>query len=778
MEANLASEGRTYQQAMRCAPYSVGMSNTTLPVITLTEAVVFPGMTAPLKLQRVRSVAAARQGQEAVVVTQRAGGPSDPEMADLYHIGVRGRLSGLTETQGQLRVVFEGHTRVRILFMRSLATHLEAEFEELPPLEDRGVEVEAVRRALLSELGIFLTEVRLPGIQLAELEESALPSQTYWLSVQLNLPWPEKQALLEYDNNQQGLELVRQHLTYERQVRQLQQNLLKSAGTEIGKQQRERVLRQELVTIHRELGEDPAEMDDLSPLRLKLAELKLPETTHQVAVRQLKQLEQMTPATSEYSVARAYLELLVDLPWSEHSEDQSEIARARQILDEDHYGLEVVKERILEYLAVMRLNPRSHAPILCFVGPPGTGKTSLGMSIARALGRKFERISLGGMRDEGELRGHRRTYVGAMSGRIIQAIRRSKVSNPLLMLDEVDKLSRSLEGDPAAALLEILDPAQNHEFHDNYLDVPFDLSKVFFIATANTLEGIPGPLRDRLEVIRVSGYSPEEKVEIALQHLVPHEWKEAGMEQNPPQLAAETLGYLVTHYTYEAGVRGLQRQIAKLIRRLALQLAEGVALPEVVDHSCVFRLLGREEMIQPVRRLQLDTGVSAGLAYTEGGGEVLYVEASCLPVGQPGELTGSLGEVMKESAQTARSYLIGHPASLPTPLAPVHIHVPAGAIPKDGPSAGLAMVFAMLSAYSGRPCRSDTASTGEISLCGLVLPVGGIKEKMLAAHRAGIHRVILPRDNAHSLEELPERVRQEMEFFLVDRVEDASAHAF
>lgn len=752
------------------------MISAALPVITLMETVVFPGMSVPLCLQRPRSKAAAQAGEEIVVLTQRSALAQEPGLDDLFGVGVRGRVFPLSSDEGKFNVRFEGQTRVRVRFLRALETHLVAETEELPGLSDQDdIESEAVRRALLEELGQFLTQVRLPGINLAQLQQPSLPSQTYWLATQLDMPWAQKQKLLECDSNRQGLEMVRQHLAYEREVRQLQKNLLSQAGMEIDRQQRERLLRQELLNIQRELGDDA---NDLLPLRQKLEQLRLPALAQQEATRQLRQLEQMPPASSEYFVARAYLELLVDLPWTEHSEDQLELGRARQILEEDHCGLEAVKERILEYLAVMRLNPTGHAPILCFVGPPGTGKTSLGISIARALGRTFERLSLGGMHDEGELRGHRRTYVGAMSGRIIQAIRRSKVNNPLLMLDEIDKLHRSFEGDPAAALLEILDPAQNHEFHDNYLDVPFDLSKVFFITTANTVEGIPGPLYDRLEVIRISGYSPEEKVDIARQHLVPRQLKEAGLSEKAIRLPDDTLGYLINQYTREAGVRNLQRQIAKLARRLALQLAEGEALPQEIDRDEAFRLLGREEMIQPLRRLQLDAGVAAGLAYTESGGEVLYVEVTCLPKGQPMELTGCLGEIMKESARAAHSYLVGHPGSLARPLPPLHIHVPAGATPKDGPSAGLAMVCAMLSAYSGIPCRSDTASTGEVSLCGLVLPVGGLKEKILAAHRSGMQRILLPASNAQSLEELPDRVRQEMEFVLVERVEEAITQAF
>lgn len=742
------------------------------------ETVVFPGINVALCLQTTHSLAAAGVGSEVIVLTQRSNNPQQLASEELYTVGVRGRISDLTPGEGKLSLRFAGQSRVRVTNMHSLEDHLEAETNDLPGPSDHSAEVEAVRRALLQELGQFLTEVRLPGINLTQLEEPELPVQSYWLANQMNLPWAQKQTLLECESNRDGLEMLRRHLAYERQVRQLQKNLLGKASLEIDQQRRERLLRQELLNIQRELGEDPAVSSDLLPLRQKLEKLTLPALAQQEATRQLKQLEQMPPASSEYYVARSYLELLVDLPWTEHSTDQPEIGRARQVLEEDHYGLASVKERILEYLAVMRLNPSAHAPILCFVGPPGTGKTSLGKSIARALGRSFERLSLGGMHDEGELRGHRRTYVGAMSGRIIQAIRRSKFNNPLIMLDEVDKLNRSFEGDPAAALLEILDPAQNHEFRDNYLDLPFDLSKVFFIATANTAEGIPGPLYDRLEVIRISGYSPEEKLEIARQHLVPKQFQEAGMTEGAPRLPDDTLDYLITQYTREAGVRDLQRQIGKLIRRLALQMAEGGDLPEAVDRPEAFRLLGKEEMIAPLRRLELDAGVAAGLAYTESGGELLYVEASCLPHGQAMELTGCLGEIMKESARAAGSYLLAHAGSLATPLAPLHIHVPAGATPKDGPSAGLAMVLAMLSAHSGKKCRSDTAFTGEVSLCGLVLPVGGLKEKILAAHRAGMKRVILPASNVHSLEELPARVRQEMEFILVERVDEAIPSAF
>jgi ATP-dependent Lon protease len=754
------------------------MSEHRLPLIPVMETVLFPQIVVPLSLQRPRSIAAAQAGAEAIVVTQRSMAVADPGLSDLYLVGVRGRVASVTPGASSTEMRFEATRRVRLRFLHAGQDFSEVEFDDVADAADGDEpEVEALRRVVLDELAQFLTRYHMSGINLARLQETSLPGQIYILAMQLGLPWKDKQQILQSQSHREALTVLRQHLTYESHVRELKERLLSQANQELERQQREHVLRQELANIQKELGEDPA-TGDLQLLRQKLESLKLPPLALQEATRQLHQLERMLPASSEYFVGRTYLELLVDLPWSEHTQDVLDIPRARQILEEDHYGLADVKERLLEYLAVMRLNPQAHAPILCFVGPPGTGKTSLGMSIARALGRKFERLSLGGMHDEGELRGHRRTYVGAMSGRVIQAIRRSKVNNPLLMLDEVDKLNRSFEGDPAAALLEILDPAQNHEFHDNYLDVPFDLSKVFFITTANTVEGIPGPLLDRLEVIRLSGYSPEEKVEIASRHLLPKQLKETGMADKNVSVPQATLDYLITHYTSEAGVRNLERQIAKLIRRLALRLSEGGQLPAQVDQQEAFGLLGRDEMIKPGRRLQLDVGVAAGMAYTDNGGELIYIEVSSLPEGESVVLTGNLGDIMKESARTARSYLVGHPGSLPTPIPPVHIHVPAGATPKDGPSAGLAMVCAQLSAHSGLPCRADTAMTGEVTLCGLVLPVGGVKEKILAAHRAGLERVVLPRDNAHSLEELPEKVRSEMQFVLVGRIEEALPEVF
>jgi ATP-dependent Lon protease len=479
----------------------------------------------------------------------------------------------------------------------------------------------------------------------------------------------------------------------------------------------------------------------------------------------------------EYQIARSHMELVLDLPWDTVTEDNLDLQNARRVLDEDHYGLKDIKERIIEHLAVMKLNPGAKSPILCFVGPPGVGKTSLGQSIARSLDRKFERFSLGGMSDEAELRGHRRTYIGAMPGRIIQALRRTGVRNPLVMLDEIDKLGRDFRGDPSAALMEILDPAQNCTFRDNYLDLPFDLSRVFFIVTANSVDTIPRPLLDRMETLHISGYAEEEKKEIAIRHLIPRQRSEAGLTAEQFIIPDKTLAAIIRRYTREAGVRELERMIGKLARKVAIRFAEEVFDPVTIDSGDLAEMIGPERFFVEKLRQDLPPGVATGLAWTEFGGDVLYVEAINLPHNKSITLTGHLGEVMKESAMAATSYLDSQSGqfNLKIPAGAVHIHVPAGAIPKDGPSAGLTMAAALASLYSGRPARSDTAMTGEITLSGLVLPVGGIKEKVLAARRAEIYRVVLPAENKKDLQGLPDYVIAAMEFLYVNRIEEALA---
>jgi ATP-dependent Lon protease len=548
------------------------------------------------------------------------------------------------------------------------------------------------------------------------------------------------------------------------------------------KQQRDYFLRQQMQAIQQELGESTPEKAEVEELRRRLTEADLPDEIRKEAERELARLERLPQVAPDFQVIRTRLDLILELPWKKATQDVIDLKVARQVLDEDHYDLDEIKERILEYLAVLKLNPTAHAPILCLVGPPGVGKTSLGQSIARALGRKFERMSLGGLHDEAELRGHRRTYIGAMPGRIIQAVRRAGVNNPVLMLDEVDKIGHDFRGDPAAALLEVLDPAQNNSFRDNYLDLPFDLSHVFFITTANALDTIPRALLDRMELLRLSGYSEEQKLQIARRYLLPRRLKEVGLGEDKLMVPDEVIRRVTSRYTREAGVRELERQLGRIARKVARRFAEGQSEPVTVRPEDLADLLGAERFREESARQHLSPGVATGLAYTEAGGEVLYIEAALLPDGKGLRLTGQLGAVMRESARAALTWVWAHAEQLGIDPelfrgAGVHIHVPAGAVPKDGPSAGVAMVTALASVYTNLPARSDTAMTGEITLSGLVFPIGGVKEKVLAARRAGIKRVLLPRDNEKDLRELPEQVRRDMEFVLCEHIDEVLAAA-
>jgi ATP-dependent Lon protease len=604
----------------------------------------------------------------------------------------------------------------------------------------------------------------------------------YLLGSMLSLDVQREQALLEAPTRLDALRLMHGYLGHEIQVLELRKKISTAAETEMSKQQREYMLRQQMQAIQQELGEKNPEKAEGEELRRRLDEADLPENVRKEAERELSRLERLPSAAPDYQVIRTYLDFILEMPWNKTTTDVIDLAHARRVLDEDHYNLSEIKDRILEDLAVLKLNPAAKAPILCLVGPPGVGKTSLGQSIARSLGRKFERMSLGGLSDEAELRGHRRTYIGAMPGRLLQAIRRAGVRNPVLMLDEIDKLGRDYRGDPASAMLEILDPAQNHQFRDNYLDLPFDLSKVFFIMTANNLDTIPRPLLDRMEIIRLSGYSEEEKVQIAQRYLLPRRLKETGLSAEQLTIQPEALRRIISRYTREAGVRELERTLGRVARKVARRVAEGHTEPVNVGGNDLTDLLGPERVRPEHFRKELPPGVSTGLAWTEAGGDVLYVEATLLQHGRGLRLTGQLGEVMKESARAAQSFVWSHADSLGLDPdlfrhAGVHIHVPAGAVPKDGPSAGVALATALASLYTGIPVRNDVAMTGEITLTGLVLPVGGIKEKVLAARRAGIHHVILPRDNEMDLRELPENVREEMHFTLAERIEDVLSAA-
>jgi len=757
----------------------------TLPVLPLKNAVLFPYLLMPLSVGRASSLAAvdaalATEEKQLVLFSQKDPAVEKPTQDDLYVVGTKAVVRKVNRQEDSVELLVIGTERVALIKLESREDYLRAKVHPLPLPEDKGPEVEALHGAL-TELGAQAISLAHPNSpqelgRLLAANDDAL-RLAYLLASMFSIDLPRGQALLEAPTRAEALRLAHTYLTHEVQVLELRNKITSEARTEMSKDQRDYLLRQQMKAIQQELGEKEGEAAEGEQLRERLKNTELPDDVRKEAERELSRMEKLPSAAPDYHVIRTYLEYVLDLPWNKYSEEKLDIAHARQVLDEDHFGLKDVKGRILEQLAVLKLNPNAKAPILCLVGPPGVGKTSLGQSIARALDRKFERMSLGGLHDEAELRGHRRTYIGAMPGRLIQAIRRAGTKNPVLMLDEVDKLGRDFRGDPAAALMEILDPAQNKDFRDNYLDLPFDLSKVFFVTTANALDTIPAPLLDRMEILRLAGYSEEEKVKIANRYLIPRQLKEAGLTAEQVTLGDETLKKIITGYTREAGLRRLERAIGRVIRKVALKFAEGregsvAVVPEDLDE-----MLGPENFTPEQMRRELPAGVATGLAWTESGGDVLYIEGTLLPDGKDLTLTGQLGEVMQESARAARSYLWSHAESLGIDPAlfrnsGVHIHVPAGAIPKDGPSAGVTMATAMASLYTKQPVRPDVAMTGEITLTGLVLPIGGIKEKVLAARRAGIKTVILPRINQKDLRELPDHVREEMEFVLADRVED------
>ncbi len=755
----------------------------TLPVLPIKNTVLFPYLIMPLSVGRPMSVAAveralATEEKEILVVTQRDAGVEEPTQSDVYAIGTRAIVKKVTRASDSLlELIVQGGERVVLLRLEREENYLRGRVRLAPVPGSRSVEIEALRREVL-ELATRANELSRPQVSV-EFEQLLSSNDepmrlVYLLGSIINLELEKEQSLLEAATASEALRLMYTYLRHEVQVLELRNKIASEAQSEMSRQQREYLLRQQLRAIQQELGDD-TESGEVEMLRQRLEEADVPKEVRTEMEKELRRLEKIPSVSPEHNVIRSYVELVLELPWNKQTEDQIDIAHSRAVLDEDHYNLKEVKERILEHLGVLKLNPEAKAPILCFVGPPGVGKTSLGQSIARSLGRKFERMSLGGLHDEAELRGHRRTYIGAMPGRIIQAIRRAGVKNPLLMLDEVDKLGRDFRGDPAAALLEILDPEQNKNFRDNHLDLPFDLSKVFFITTANTLDTIPRPLLDRMELLRLPGYSEEEKTEIAKRYLMPRQRREAGLKAVQIDIPDEVLHRVITRYTREAGVRQLERAIGRLARKVALHFAEGKKRRVRVRVKDLPDMLGPEAFFLESMRQKSPPGVATGLAWTESGGEVLYIESSLIPDGSGLTLTGHLGEVMKESAHAAQSWVRAHAKQLGIPAevfkdTGVHIHVPAGAIPKDGPSAGVTIAAALTSLYAQTPTRSDTAMTGEITLAGLVLPIGGVKEKILAARRAGIRRVLLPRENQKDLRELPEHVRDEMEFVFVERV--------
>src|SRR5579864_8815302 len=742
----------------------------TLPVLTLKNAVLFPYLMMPLSAGRPGSIAAVEaalstESKEIVVFTQRDANVDSPAQDDLYTIGTKAVIRKMNRAnEGHVELLVLGMERVVLSKLDNSEPFLRARVIPMPLPEDKSPEIEALQGALAELAGEALTLAQpnapqeLRGLLAANEDPLRL---SFVLASMFSLDAEKSQSVLEAPTRVEALRMLHGYLTHEVQVLELRNKINTEARTEMGKKQRDYLLRQQMRAIQQELGEKGGEQAEAEQLRERLEKADLPEDILKEAKRELDRLEKLPPGAPDYNVIRTYLDYVLELPWKKSTEDQLDIARARQVLDEDHFGLKDVKQRILEHLGVLKLNPHAKAPILCFVGPPGVGKTSLGQSIARALHRKFERMSLGGLHDEAELRGHRRTYIGALPGRVIQAMRRAGANNPVLMLDEVDKLGHDFRGDPAHALLEILHPEQNKTFRDNYLDLPFDLSKVLFVTTANALDTIPQPLLDRMEVLRLPGYSEEEKLEIAKRYLIPKQLKETGLTVEQFVLPDETVKKIISCYTREAGLRRLERAIGRVARKVALRFAEGNTEPIAVKPDDLADMLGPEPFTQEQARRELPPGVSTGLAWTETGGDVLYIEATLLPDGKGLTLTGQLGEVMQESAKAAQSYIWSHADDFDiNPRlfkdAGVHVHVPAGAIPKGGPSAGVTMSTALSALYTKLPARSDLAMTGEITLTGLVLPIGGVKEKVLAARRAGIHSVILPKGNQKDLRDLPD----------------------
>ena len=754
-----------------------------LPIFPLRNSVLYPYAMGPFSAGRRISVeaidaAASSETKELAVFAQRDIAADVPDQSDLYEVGTRAVIKRMARSEETVEMILQGVERVRLVKLEQQDPYLRARLEPLPmPAWEETTEAEALKKELIDLARQYQGMAQMAAT--FDVEQAARQMEDpvqliYFLAMIPDLPLEKSQSILEAENAMEAMRLLHRYLLHEIEVLKLRKEIAGQVQGEMEKQQREHLLRQQLRAIQEQLGEVNPEEQEVAELRRRLEEAELPELVREEAERELNRMQRLNASSPDYQVIRSWLDLVLELPWKKSTEDILDLQHARQVLDEDHYGLDKIKERILEQLAVLKLNPEAKAPILLFVGPPGVGKTSLGKSIARALGRRFERLSLGGLHDESELRGHRRTYVGAMPGRIIQAMRRAGVNNPVLMLDEVDKLGRDFRGDPASALLEILDPNQNTDFRDNYLDLPFDLSRTFFILTANTLDTIPGPLLDRMEVIQLSGYSDQEKLEIARRYLLERQRKDAGLQPEQLVVPDETLAAIIREYTREAGVRGLERTLGRLARRIALKVAEGEAVPEGITPDLLGELLGPPRHKREEARKVLPPGVAAGLAWTPTGGDVLYIEAIRLPDGEGLRLTGQLGDVMKESAQAAYSWVLAHAEQLgiEETKGTVHVHVPAGAIPKDGPSAGVTMATAIASVLSGRPVRPEVAMTGEITLTGLVLPVGGIKEKVLAAHRLGFQQVILPRQNEQDLEELPEEVRDQMKFVLAEQVEE------
>jgi ATP-dependent Lon protease len=762
-----------------------------LPVLPLKETVVFPDSMTPLAIGQERSVrlvedVVAGDRMLALLAVEQPAEEGQPGWDDVYGIGTAALIHKMIKIpDGTLRILVQGLRRIRLVRRAEDEPYLVGEFEELPDELEESKEVEALTRNVQSLFAriIGLLPYLPEELQLAAASVDDPSALCNLVASTLRLKTEEKQALLEVVEIEARLRQTSLVLNRELEVLELGTKIQSQVQSELEKGQREFFLRQQLKAIQEELGEGDPEQAEVNELREQLAAIDLPEVARKAADRELARLERLPAAAAEYGVIRTYLDWIAMLPWASVTEDDLDLRRARRILDEDHFDLEKVKERILEFLAVAKLKNDLSGPILCFVGPPGVGKTSLGQSISRALGRKFVRTSVGGVRDEAEIRGHRRTYIGAMPGTIIRALRDAESRNPVFLIDEIDKMGADFRGDPASAMLEVLDPEQHSSFRDHYLDLPFDLSKVLFICTANQVETIPGPLLDRMDVIHLSGYTEEEKLGIARRYLVPKQLEAHGLAAQQVSFTEKALRLVQREYTREAGLRNLERQIAALCRKAATQIASGKAKRIRIDETKVPRWLGPRRFPGEVRKRTSDPGVATGLAVTAVGGDVLFIEAGAYPGEGRLKVTGQLGEVMQESAQAAHSWVRAH--TLQLGLEPswftehdIHVHVPAGAVPKDGPSAGITMATAIVSLVRGVPVSDQVGMTGEITLTGQVLPVGGVREKVLAAQRAGLHTVVLPRENEPDLEDLPAEAREQLGFVLADSIDEVLAAAF
>jgi ATP-dependent Lon protease len=758
-----------------------------LPILPLRDSVPFPETLTPLAIGQERSVRLVNDvlaGNRMLAMAASKDPESEnPAPGDLYRVGVAGVVARMLKVpDGTLRILVHGAQRVRIVDFTATDPYFVARIEEAPDELVPSPELEALHRNVQATFSRIIQEVPyLPEelqIAVANLDD---PSElAHMIAGALRIKTEEKQQLLEEVNVARRLRLLSEILARELELVEIGTRIQTQVQSEMEKGQREYFLRQQLKAIQEELGEVDETQAEAQELRQELEQANLPEHAWKQAERELGRFERLPPQAAEHGVIRSYLEWIASLPWSKSTEDNLDLTHARETLDRDHYDIEKVKDRILEFLAVRKLKPDARSSILCFVGPPGVGKTSLGRSIADAMGRSFERISVGGVRDESEIRGHRRTYIGAMPGTIIRALRDAGSNNPVLMIDEIDKMGADFRGDPASAMLEVLDPEQNSTFRDHYLDLPFDLSSTFFICTANQLDTVPPALRDRMEIIELAGYTHEEKREIAKRYLVPRQMERNGVGRSKIEFTDEALDVIIDGYTREAGVRNLEREIGSVCRKVAREFAEGTRRSKrTIRARTVTELLGKRRVQPEVQRRTGEPGVATGLAWTPVGGDVLFVEATAFPGDGKLQITGQLGDVMKESAAAALSYIKNAASSLDGNVPDdwfrshdVHVHVPAGAIPKDGPSAGITMATALASRLTGRPVRADTAMTGEITLTGQVLPIGGLKEKALAAQRAGINRLIIPRRNEPDIDDIPEHLRKRMKFVLVDSVDE------